>query len=211
MTDEFKFNIGDTAVSKILELREQEPGEKDYALFLQIDGVQGNQYTYDLSFLDLDQARPDDKRIEFGKLSVVIASKDVDNFNGASLDMSDDPDAPGLTMDNPNTPSPAMFGNPDEDMRELTGELAEKVQTVLESQINPAIASHGGQASLVGVEGQDVYLRLGGGCQGCGMAQVTLTQGIEKALRDAVPEIGNIIDATDHASGSNPYFESSKK
>ena len=56
-----------------------------------------------------------------------------------------------------------------------------------------------------------MYLRLGGGCQGCGMAQVTLTQGIEKALRDAVPEIGNIIDATDHASGSNPYFESSKK
>ena len=210
MTDEFKFNIGDTAVAKILELREQEPGEKDYALFLQIDGVQGNQYTYDLSFLDLDQARPDDKRIEFGELSVVIASKDVDNFNGASLDMSDDPDAPGLTMDNPNTPSPAMFGNP-EDMPELTGELAEKVQTVLESQINPAIASHGGQASLVGVEGQVVYLRLGGGCQGCGMAQVTLTQGIEKALRDAVPEIGNIIDATDHASGSNPYFESSKK
>ena len=177
---------------------------------MQIDGVQGNQYTYDLSFLDLDQARPDDKRIEFGGLSVVIASKDVDNFNGASLDMSDDPSAPGLTMDNPNTPSPAMFGNPEE-MPELTGELAEKVQTVLESQINPAIASHGGQASLVGVEGQDIYLRLGGGCQGCGMAQVTLTQGIEKALRDAVPEIGNIIDATDHASGSNPYFESSKK
>ena len=210
MTDKFKFDIGAEAVSKILEIKEQEPGDNEYALFLQIDGVQGNQYTYDLSFLDLDQARPDDKRIEFGELSVVIASKDVDNFNGASLDMSEDPDAPGLTMDNPNTPSPAMFGNP-EDMPELTGELAEKVQTVLESQINPAIASHGGQASLVGVEGQDVYLRLGGGCQGCGMAQVTLTQGIEKALRDAVPEIGNIIDATDHASGSNPYFESSKK
>ena len=207
MTDEFKFNIGDTAVAKILELREQEPGEKDYALFLQIDGVQGNQYTYDLSFLDLDQARPDDKRIEFGELSVVIASKDVDNFNGASLDMSDDPDAPGLTMDNPNTPSPAMFGNP-EDMPELTGELAEKVQTVLESQINPAIASHGGQASLVGVEGQDIYLRLGWGCQGCGMAQGTLTQGIEASLREAVPEIGNIIDATDHAAGENPYFAS---
>ena len=109
-------------------------------------------------------------------------------------------------MDNPNTPSPSMVGNP-EDLPELTGELAEKVQTVLESQINPAIASHGGKASLVGIEGQDVYLRLGGGCQGCGMAQVTLTQGIETALRDAVPEIGNIIDATDHASGNNPKFE----
>ncbi|MDC0471643.1 NifU family protein [Acidimicrobiia bacterium] len=56
-----------------------------------------------------------------------------------------------------------------------------------------------------------MYLKLGGGCQGCGMAQVTLTQGIETSLREAIPEIGNIIDATDHASGDNPYFESAKK
>lgn len=209
MTD-FKFDIGEKAIDKILEIKEQEPGDNDYALFLQIDGVQGNQYTYDLSFLDLEQARSDDKRLEFGDLVVIIASKDLDNFNNSKLELSDDPAAPGLTMDNPNTPSPEIFGNPD-DMPELTGELAEKVQTVLESQINPAIASHGGVAQLVGVEGQDIYLKLGGGCQGCGMAQVTLTQGIETSLRDAIPEIGNIIDATDHASGDNPYFESAKK
>ena len=210
MTDKFKFDIGEQAIDKILEIKEQEPGDNEYALFLQIDGVQGNQYTYDLSFLDLEQARSDDKRLEFGSLTVIIASKDLDKFNNAKLELSDDPAAPGLTMDNPNTPSPEIFANPDE-MPELTGELAEKVQTVLESQINPAIASHGGVAQLVGVEGQDVYLKLGGGCQGCGMAQVTLTQGIETSLRDAIPEIGNIIDATDHASGDNPYFESSKK
>lgn len=210
MTDKFKFDIGDKAIDKILEIKAQEPGDNEYALFLQIDGVQGNQYTYDLSFLDLEQARSDDKRLEFGSLTVIIASKDLDKFNNAKLELSDDPTAPGLTMDNPNTPSPEIFGNPDE-MPELTGELAEKVQTVLESQINPAIASHGGVAQLVGVEGQDVYLKLGGGCQGCGMAQVTLTQGIETSLRDAIPEIGNIIDATDHASGDNPYFESAKK
>ena len=197
MTDKFKFDIGEQAIDKILEIKEQEPGDNEYALFLQIDGVQGNQYTYDLSFLDLEQARSDDKRLEFGSLTVIIASKDLDKFNNAKLELSDDPAAPGLTMDNPNTPSPEIFGNPDE-MPELTGELAEKVQTVLESQINPAIASHGGVAQLVGVEGQDVYLKLGGGCQGCGMAQVTLTQGIETSLRD-------------HASGDNPYFESSKK
>ena len=210
MTDKFKFDIGEQAIDKILEIKEQEPGDNEYALFLQIDGVQGNQYTYDLSFLDLEQARSDDKRLEFRSLTVIIASKDLDKFNNAKSELSDDPAAPGLTMDNPNTPSPEIFGNPDE-MPELTGELAEKVQTVLESQINPAIASHGGVAQLVGVEGQDVYLKLGGGCQGCGMAQVTLTQGIETSLRDAIPEIGNIIDATDHASGDNPYFESSKK
>ncbi|MDA7542973.1 NifU family protein [Acidimicrobiia bacterium] len=209
MTD-FKFDIGEKAIAKILEIKEQEPGDNDYALFLQIDGVQGNQYTYDLSFLDLEQARSDDKRLEFDELVVIIASKDLDKFNNAKLELSDDPAAPGLTMDNPNTPSPEIFGNPDE-MPELTGELAEKVQTVLESQINPAIASHGGVAQLVGVEGQDIYLKLGGGCQGCGMAQVTLTQGIETSLREAIPEIGNIIDATDHASGDNPYFESAKK
>jgi len=209
MTD-FKFDIGEKAIAKILEIKEQEPGDNDYALFLQIDGVQGNQYTYDLSFLDLEQARSDDKRLEFGDLVVIIASKDLDKFNNSKLEISDDPAAPGLTMDNPNTPSPEIFGNPDE-MPELTGELAEKVQTVLESQINPAIASHGGVAQLVGVEGQDIYLKLGGGCQGCGMAQVTLTQGIETSLREAIPEIGNIIDATDHASGDNPYFESAKK
>jgi len=209
MTD-FKFDIGEKAIAKILEIKKQEPGDNDYALFLQIDGVQGNQYTYDLSFLDLEQARSDDKRLEFGDLVVIIASKDLDKFNNSKLELSDDPAAPGLTMDNPNTPSPEIFGNPDE-MPELTGELAEKVQTVLESQINPAIASHGGVAQLVGVEGQDIYLKLGGGCQGCGMAQVTLTQGIETSLREAIPEIGNIIDATDHASGDNPYFESAKK
>tara|TARA_B110000263_G_scaffold80348_1_gene70295 strand:- start:970 stop:1602 length:633 start_codon:yes stop_codon:yes gene_type:complete len=210
MTDKFKFDIGEKAIEKVLEIKEQEPGDNEYALFLQIDGVQGNQYTYDLSFLDLDQATTDDKRVEFGDLTVIIASKDLDKFNNAKLELSDDPTSPGLTMDNPNTPSPEIFGNPD-DMPELTGELAEKVQTILESQINPAIASHGGVAQLVGIEGKDVYLKLGGGCQGCGMAQVTLTQGIETSLRDAIPEIGNIIDATDHASGDNPYFESSKK
>ena len=210
MTDKFKFDIGAEAVDKILEIKEQEPGDNEYALFLQIDGVQGNQYTYDLSFLDLEQARSDDTKLEFGELTVIIASKDLDKFNNAKLELSDDPSSPGLTMDNPNTPSPAIFGNPDE-LPELKGELAEKVQTVLDGQINPAIASHGGVAQLVGVEGQDIYLKLGGGCQGCGMAQVTLTQGIETSLRDAIPEIGNIIDDKDHASGDNPYFEASKK
>ena len=98
MTD-FKFDIGEKAIAKILEIKEQEPGDNDYALFLQIDGVQGNQYTYDLSFLDLEQARSDDKRLEFGDLVVIIASKDLDKFNNSKLELSDDPAAPGLTMD----------------------------------------------------------------------------------------------------------------
>ena len=208
MTESVSFNIDEKAIGKIIELREQEPGEKDYALFLQIDGMQGNQFTYDLSFLDAKEAREGDVQLHFGGLPVIIAAKDKDNFDGASLNLSEDLNS--LEMDNPNTPSPNIL-NTSEPLPELTGELAEKVQTILDQQINPAIASHGGVAKLVNVEGNDIYLQLGGGCQGCGMAQVTLSQGIEASLREAIPEIGNIIDATDHASGDNPYFEGSKK
>ena len=88
MSEEFKFNIGDEAVKTIIDLRDQEPGDKEYALFLQIDGVHGNQFTYDLSFLDIDQARSDDRRVDFGDLLVIIAAKDIDKFDGASLDLS---------------------------------------------------------------------------------------------------------------------------
>jgi Fe/S biogenesis protein NfuA len=82
---------------------------------------------------------------------------------------------------------------------------------VIEQQINPAIAMHGGSAELVAVEEGTAYVRLGGGCVGCGMAAVTLSQGITVAIKDAVPEIVNVIDTTDHASGTNPYYEAAKK
>ena len=85
--------------------------------------------------------------------------------------------------------------------------MAPQVVAVLEEQVNPSIAAHGGRADLVAVKDTSVYLRLSGGCQGCGMAKATLTQGIEVMLREAVPEITEIVDVTDHAEGTNPYFE----
>jgi Fe/S biogenesis protein NfuA len=90
---------------------------------------------------------------------------------------------------------------------ELTGDLAQRVAQVLDGAINPAIAAHGGHAELVGVEGETAYLRLSGGCQGCGMATVTLYQGIQVAIMKALPEIRNVVDVTDHANGTNPYFQ----
>ncbi|MDQ1429789.1 MAG: Fe/S biosis protein NfuA, partial [Actinomycetota bacterium] len=94
---------------------------------------------------------------------------------------------------------------------DLSGDVPQRVIAVLEQQINPAIASHGGHAELVAVEDNIAYLRLSGGCQGCGMASVTLSQGIEVAILDTVPEITEVIDVTDHATGSNPYYEAAKK
>ena len=89
---------------------------------------------------------------------------------------------------------------------DLSGPVADRVARVLDESINPAIAAHGGHAALVSVDGGTAYLRLSGGCQGCGMATVTLTQGIRSALMQAVPEIGSVIDVTDHAAGTDPYF-----
>jgi Fe-S cluster biogenesis protein NfuA len=81
---------------------------------------------------------------------------------------------------------------------------------LLDREINPAVAQHGGWVELIDVRRNNVYLRLGGGCQGCGAADVTLKQGIEKAIRGLAPSVGEILDTTDHASGRNPYYAPSK-
>ncbi len=89
--------------------------------------------------------------------------------------------------------------------------IREQVQLILDRDINPAVAAHGGYVELIDVEDATVFVRLGGGCQGCGMANVTLKQGIEQAIRSQVPEVVAIYDTTDHAAGMNPYYSPSKK
>lgn len=204
MTDQNILSLSETARDKIIEIRDQEPGDEEYALFVEITGIRGAQFAYELSFVPLVDCPATDQLDRHGDLVIAIPEKDIGNLRGATLELT----AQGLAMDNPNGPSPAIGGEP---VGELTGPLADKVTQVLISHVNPAIAGHGGAAELVGVEGDDVYLRLLGGCQGCGLASVTLRQGIEQILRGAIPEIGQVIDVTDHQSGSNPYYEAAKK
>jgi Fe-S cluster biogenesis protein NfuA len=89
-------------------------------------------------------------------------------------------------------------------------QLRQKIQQVLNDQINPGVASHGGYVELLDVTDNNVFLRMGGGCQGCGAADVTLKMGVERLLREEVPQIQNVFDATDHAAGQNPYYTASK-
>ena len=84
--------------------------------------------------------------------------------------------------------------------------LRQKIQKILDEQINPAIASHGGLISILDVQGNKLFLEMGGGCQGCGAADVTLRQGVEATLREHIPELGEIYDTTDHTAGTNPYY-----
>ena len=198
-------NVSDSARVKILEIRATEPEPEKLGLWIEVSGVSGASYTYDMWFQAVDDAGSNEAVQRQGDLALVVAQASVDKLQGATLDVS--PDG-GMVMVNPNTPSPPMTARPAGD---LSGDVAQRVVQILEQQINPAIASHGGSAELVAVEEDTAYLRLSGGCQGCGLASVTLTQGIEVAIRDAIPEIVNVVDVTDHASGTNPYFEAAKK
>lgn len=195
--------LSDKAMAKILEIRDREPDADELALRLEVTGTHGNAYTYDLNFEVLDPDPDDIVQAEDG-LSIVMSEDSAEKLRGATLDLSRDLLSPGLVLDNPNTPSPVQF-DPDAKL-DLDGPLAAQIAQLLDGQINPSIAMHGGRADLVGVEGNVVYLRLSGGCQGCGMAQVTLRQGIEQAILHQFPEVTDIVDITDHAAGQNPYY-----
>ena len=196
--------VTDAAREKILEVRAGEPDPDALALWLEVSGAEGATYTYDMYFQRLDEAGSDDGVDRHDDLSIVIPQASLDKTRGSTLDLS----GAGMVLQNPNSPSPAVgAARPPAD---LSGDAAQRVIQVLDEQINPAIAAHGGRAELVAIEDGVAYLRLGGGCQGCGLATVTLSQGIEVAILDAAPEVTQVVDVTDHASGTNPYFESSK-
>jgi Fe/S biogenesis protein NfuA len=213
-TPEFQpvLKVTDRARAMVLGVRASETDAERLALWLEISGVAGSNYTYDMYFEAATDAGPEDLVQHDDELTVVIPEASVEKIRGATLDVSGEGQDAGMVIINPNSPppsgSPAISDRPPAD---LSGDVAQRVVAVLERQINPSIAAHGGRADLVAVEDSTAYLRLSGGCQGCGLAKVTLSQGIEVAITDAIPEVTSVVDVTDHASGSNPYYEPAKK
>ena len=196
------FEVSPTALDKVIELRNSEVDGDQLALRIEVTGAQGVDYTYDLAFELLAEADPADVPFAVGGgLTVLIPDRDVAKLDGASLDLPSNPNQPGLVLRNPNRPDLGPNAQLD-----LNGSVEENVREVLTKRINPSIAAHGGFAELVAVEDDTVIVQLGGGCQGCGMANATVTAGIERTLRELIPEIERVVDLTDHASGENPYF-----
>jgi Fe/S biogenesis protein NfuA len=194
--------VTDDALAKILEIRsgEDEPGT--LGLRIEVTGVHGVEYAYDLSFETIAEAETDDVTFDTGGLVIMVPANSVDALRGATLDLPTNPNQGGLIIRNPNRPNPlAGVGELD-----LTGTVAEKVSTLLDQRINPALGAHGGFATLIGVEADTVYVSMGGGCQGCSMSQATLTEGIRAAILDAIPEVTEVVDATNHAAGENPFY-----
>lgn len=192
----------------VVDALAQEPDPDRLALWLEVRGVQAGAYVYDLYFQALADADAEDAVERDGELAVVVPKASVDRLRGARLEWSTDGEG-GLVLVNPNTPEPEATGVPAEVLAAGTGGvLGSRVTAVLDEVVNPSIASHGGRADLVAMDEDKAvaYLRLSGGCQGCAMSRMTLTQGIETALRDEVPELTGVVDVTDHAVGENPYY-----
>jgi Fe/S biogenesis protein NfuA len=209
MTDKI-VTVTERAKNRALGVRAEEPDGDKLVLFLEVTEPNGFEYGYDLYFDDEGAIRDGDLVQEEDELKVVIPANSVDKLQGATLDLSQNLLNPGWVVDNPNSPSPAVSG-PGIRPEDLTGTVEERIAQVLDLVVNPAIAMHGGQANYVNFEDGTVFVQLSGGCQGCGLATVTLSQGIEVSLKEAIPEVERVVDVTDHAQGDNPYYQPAKK
>ncbi|MFT5140322.1 MAG: Fe/S biogenesis protein NfuA [Lysobacterales bacterium] len=155
----------------------------------------------DLQFCPQGENESADQGVEFSDFNLYVAQDSADWLTEASIDFEEDHSGGQLSIKAPN-----IKGNMPDD----SANLADRVAWILETEINPGLASHGGRVALEEITSEmEIVLRFGGGCQGCGMADVTLKQGIEKSLKGHFPEITAVLDATDHDSGENPYYKSS--
>lgn len=182
--------VTQSAISQIKQMIEARGGA-DLALHLAIKGRGPDGFDYAFKFVSAADAHPDDRLIKGDGVKVYLDHASLDNLRGATLDFY------GLGrgsfhIENPN----ALW----------TTDLARRVQQVVVEKINPGIALHGGFVTLVDVRDKDAYIEFGGGCMGCGASQMTLKLGIERLIRQEVPEVGQIIDVTDHDAGTNPFY-----
>ena len=161
-------------------------------LRVEIIGRGPKGFQYDLQFIDANDAKEDDIELQIEDMQVLVAARSAQYLEGTTLDYKETLMGGGFSFDNPNP----MWMD----------ELSNAVADIIASEVNPVVASHGGHVDLIGVDSGKAIIAFGGGCQGCGMVDVTLKQGVEVMIKDGVPGISEVVDATDHAAGSNPFY-----
>ena len=196
--------ITDAALAKLLELRADEPDADQLGLRLAVVSGPGEEFRYDLSFDEyLKAAFTDEVRTHTGSdgatIKVVIPADSAELLHDATLDYTD---TQGLVIRNPNKPEmPSVEGLVRGD------ELSAKIEVLVDQEVNPALAAHGGFVTFMGHDSEGtVYMTMGGGCHGCSMSKVTMLEGVQTMLSEALPEVERVRDLTDHAAGSNPYY-----
>ena len=213
MTTVEKFDVlslTDEARNVVIDALNNEEHSSDLALFVEVTGIRGPGYSYDLYFSDRSDAPKGAAIGVDGEVTIIIPGASVERLRGSRLEFASEGGG-GLVLVNPNAPSPEEInpGVPAEILAlGIEGPLATLAVEILETNVNPSIASHGGRADLVAMDetAKVAYIKLSGGCQGCAMSRLTLSQGIETSLYEAIPELTNVVDVTDHASGVNPFY-----
>ena len=195
--------ITEEAKQQILTaLEEHGPERKALRIEAKLGG--GADFVYSMKLISDEEKDGEDSVQDGGGFDVVIDPASAKNLEGATVDYEDGLVRSGFKFDNPNQPESPSLGSGER--ADLTGPTAEKVQILIDSELNPAVASHGGVISLIGVRENKVYLSFGGGCHGCGMVDVTLKQGVEARIKEVIPEIEEVVDTTDHSAGTDPFY-----
>ena len=200
--------ITPNALSELAALRDTEPDADRLGLRLEIISAAGEDFKYDLSFdvvtkaaftdeVRTHTAADDDQQVT--TLKVIIPGASLDLLEGATLDHTS---SAGLIIRNPNKPqAPTVEGLVHDDS------LSAEVEALVATEVNPALAAHGGFVTYVGHDNEGTaYLTMGGGCHGCSMSRMTMLEGVQTMIVEALPAIERVRDLTDHTSGENPYY-----
>ncbi|WP_419934600.1 iron-sulfur cluster assembly accessory protein [Candidatus Palauibacter sp.] len=197
MADQELLTFSEAAHERIRTFMSEDPAE-GLAVRVSVQNASPIAPEYEMALIEPLEREEGDESFDASGFEVVVDSRSVALLAGTRIDWVESMQGSGFHFRNPNI-QPLGSGPMD-------GPLVDRVRRVIDEQINPGVASHGGTVRLVDIRDNVVYVTMGGGCQGCGMASVTLTQGIKQMIRDAAPEIVDVQDVTDHASGSNPYY-----
>ena len=185
-------NITEKAQEMLGQFEESADEGVELILRVEIVGRGPKGFQYDLQFVSREDGKEEDLELDVDGMPVLVAARSVQYLEGTTLDYKETLMGGGFSFENPN---PLWVD-----------ELSKAVAEIIASEVNPVVASHGGHVDLIGVDDGKAIIAFGGGCQGCGMVDVTLKQGVEVMIKDNVPGISEVIDATDHAAGTNPFY-----
>jgi Fe/S biogenesis protein NfuA len=183
----------DAAKQKVREFMDQAEGGP-IGVRVMAGRMGRHRFQYNMSLVVDGDGKDQDVVQEEENFVIFLDPQSAEWLEGATVDFVSDFSGAGFRFDNPQ--AVVSWDDP----------IAQRVQQLIDERISPSLAGHGGWVELLGVDGDAAIIQFGGGCQGCGMSQVTLKQGIEAAILEEIPEIKRVLDDTDHASGENPYY-----
>jgi Fe/S biogenesis protein NfuA len=184
--------ITDKAREMLDQFAEQADDGGDLALKVEIVGRGAKGFQYDLQLISREDALEGDIEAEVRGLAVYIGSRSAPYLEGTVLDYKETLMGGGFSFENPN---PLWIDD-----------VSKAVAEVISEKVNPVVATHGGHVDLLGIDDGKAIIAFGGGCQGCGMVDVTLKQGVEVMITEGVPGISEVVDMTDHEAGTNPFY-----